>query len=73
MGKKVRPARLPAENDKVSLVVDLPAYGLVKGDAGTILVAYDVYNKDLDGNDFEVYFKKIDTSVQLLEAQFKLT
>nr|MDO8112156.1 hypothetical protein [Candidatus Sigynarchaeota archaeon] len=76
MGKKAksptRPSRLCHEGDKIELLIELPVYGLVKGDLGKILVCYDTYDKDLKENDFEVFFDKIGTSVQLVEAQFKL-
>ncbi len=76
MGNKApaqsRLSRLPKEGDKVELLVDLPVYGLAKGDLGKILVCYDTYEKNLQENDFEIYFDKIGTSIQLIEAQFKL-
>ncbi|MBN2150099.1 MAG: DUF4926 domain-containing protein [Candidatus Lokiarchaeota archaeon] len=65
-------ARLPAEGDKVELLVDLPDYSLVKGDVGSILVAYDPYDLNAHTSDFEVFFEKVGTSVILLESNFKL-
>ncbi|MEX2684525.1 MAG: hypothetical protein Q6373_023345 [Candidatus Sigynarchaeota archaeon] len=65
-------ARLPVAGDKVELLVNLPDYNLVKGDVGSILVAYDPYDINAKSNDFEVFFEKISISVILLESQFKI-
>lgn len=65
-------AKLPNTDDKIELLVDVPDYGLERGDAGKILVVYDTYDLSSEGNDFEVFFEKIDTSVILLQSQFKI-
>ena len=72
MNQEQRGARLPRDNDKVELLVDFPDYGIKKGEIGTILVVYDTYDMFNEGNDFEVFFESIDTSLILLESQFKL-
>lgn len=53
----------------VELVEDIPEYGLVSGDRGTVMLVYD---SDGDGiDDYEVFFEKIDVSIILQAAQFK--
>ncbi|MHA1699278.1 MAG: DUF4926 domain-containing protein [Promethearchaeota archaeon] len=64
-------AKLPKEGDVVELLVDIPDYGLKRGAIGKILVVYDTYSLEQE-SDFEVFFDEIDTSVLLLESQFKL-
>ncbi len=65
-------ARLPDVGSKVELLVDLPDYNLVKGYVGSILVAYNPYEANAKKREFEVFFEKINMSVIVVEADFKL-
>lgn len=66
------PAKLPDTGDKVELVVDLQDYKLAKGDVGKILVSYSPHAPDARNRDFEIFFEKINMSVIVVEADFKL-
>ncbi|MHA1682143.1 MAG: hypothetical protein ACTSUE_14490 [Promethearchaeota archaeon] len=65
-------SKLPEEGDAVEILVNIPEYHLERGMKGKILVCYDTYSMMDDGNDFEVFFDDIGTSVILEESQFKL-
>lgn len=65
-------ARLPKEGDIVELLIDIPDYHLKRGMQGKILVCYDTYDMMSEACDYEVFFEEIDTSVNILESQFKL-